>query len=176
MLGTILLLVLVTWNPWSAFFYRGEGKFSDELFFYPRYWVRFADIPLNETGEHHYRFRGLPHEEMSLILYVKDMQSNRWENRDSLMNFQATIEAKLTDAKGNVACHASGRPADGNRDGIWVLMSGPGEAGYWHYQCNFIQVSSFKDYDLMIRTTDVGPGVGRLVVTPTLNGGGIELP
>jgi hypothetical protein len=56
-----------------------------------------------------------------------------------------------------------------------VLMSG-GETGYWHYQCNFVPVSSFRVYDLMIRLTDVGPQANRVVVTPTLKGGGIELP
>jgi hypothetical protein len=174
-LGTLALLILIAWSPWSALFFRGDGKFSDELIFYPRYWVRFADIPLNEVGEHHFRFRGIPHEEMSLILYFKGITA-RWENRESLMNFQATIEAKLTDGQGKIACHASGRPADGNRDGIWILMSGPGEAGFWHHQCNFVPLSPFRSYDLMIRITDVGPGVDKVAVTPTLKGGGMELP
>ena len=173
-LGTLLLLILLAWRPWGLFLYYGDGKFSDELFFYPRYWVGFADIPLNEEGEHHFHFGGLPNEEMSLILYVKTDQANRG-NENSLTHFPVTLEAKLTDGKGNVACHAIGRPADGSRDGIWVLMSG-GETGYWHYQCNFVRVSSFTVYDLMIRVTDVGPQANRVVVTPTLRGGGIELP
>ena len=122
-LGIIPLVILVVWSPWSALLYHGDGKFSDELFFYPRYRVRFADIPLNKASEHHFRFRGLPNEEMSLILYVKDSQVNTWADREPLENLQATIEAKLTDVTGNVSCYASGRPADGNRDGIWVLMS-----------------------------------------------------
>lgn len=73
-------------------------------------------------------------------------------------------------------CHAVGRPADGNRDGIWVLMSGPGEAAYWHYQCNFIRVRPFTGYDLTVRVSEVGNSAGKIVVTPTLQGGGIELP
>jgi hypothetical protein len=174
--GIILLLILIAWSPWSALLYHGDGKFSDGLFFYPRFWVQFADISLNEVGEHHFRFQGLPNDQMSLILYIKGVQASSRENRKSLQNFQATIEAKLTDAKGNVTCHALGRPADDNRDGVWVLMSGPDEAGFWHYQCNSVRVSSFKAYDLMIRVTDVGPGADKVVVTPTLNGGGIELP
>lgn len=174
-LGSLLLLILIAWSPWSALLYHGDGKFSDELFFYPRYWVRFAEIPLNEPGEHHFRFRGMPNEEMSLVLYVKGDRA-KWENRNSLVSFPATIEATLTDGKGNVVCHASGRPADGNMDGVWVLMSGPDEAGYWHYQCNFVRVSRFKAYDLMIRVVDVGSGAEKVVVIPTLKGGGTELP
>ena len=112
---------------------------------------------------------------MSLVLFVKDREVDTFADRVPLENLETTIEATLKDENGNVACHALGRPGSGNRDGIWVLMSG-GETGYWHYQCNFIQVFPDRKYDLMIRVTDVGSGVDKLVVTPTLRGGGIELP
>jgi hypothetical protein len=174
-LGSLLLLILIAWSPWSALLYHGDGKFSDELFFYPRYWVRFAEIPLNERSEHHFRFRGMPNEEMGLILYVRGEHAKE-ENRDSLAHLPVTIEAKLSDGKGNVVCFASGRPDDGNRDGIWVLMSGHDEAGYWHYQCNGVRMSTFKTYDLMIRVADVGANADKVLVIPTLNGGGTELP
>jgi hypothetical protein len=61
-------------------------------------------------------------------------------------------------------------------DGVWVLMSGGDEAGYWHYECNPAQVFPDRTYDLMIRISEVGQGIERVLVTPTLNGGGIELP
>jgi len=173
-LGTLLLLILLVWRPWGFLLYHGDGKFSDELFFHPRYWVRFPDISLNQPDEHHFRFGGLPSGEMNLVLYVKGAKPGS-ENRDSLTHLPVTLEAKLTDEKGNVACQATGRPADGNRDGIWVLMSG-GETGYWHYQCTTVRVSPFKVYDLTIHVADVGPQTNEVVVTPTLYGGGIELP
>ena len=112
---------------------------------------------------------------MSLILYVK-ADRPFWENRNFLTSFPATIEATLTDGSRDVVCFAYGRPADANRDGVWVLMSGQFEAGYWHYQCNFVRVSRFRSYDLMIRISDVGPGTDRVMVIPTLKGGGTELP
>jgi hypothetical protein len=174
-LGTLLSLILIAWSPWSALLYYRDGKFSDGLFFYPRYSVRFAEIPLNEHSEYHFRFRGMPSEEMSLILYVKGHGPD-WGNRNFLTSFPATIEAKLTDGNGSVVCFAYGRPADANREGVWVLMSGQDEVGYWHYQCNFVRVSRFKSYDLMIRVSDVGPGADRVMVIPTLEGGGTELP
>jgi hypothetical protein len=174
-LGTLLLLILVVWSPWSALLYNGDGRFSDQLFFYPRYWIRLTDISLNEAGEYHFHLAGLPNQELSLVLYVRGSKGN-WDNRMSLTQFPVTIEAKLTDGKGNVACHAIGSPTDANKDGAWVLMSAPGEAGYWHYGCNFVPVSTFRSYDLMIRVSDVGPNANKVVVTPTLNGGGIELP
>jgi len=105
--GTLFALILIAWSPWSALLYRGDGKFSDDLFLYPRYWVSFAEIPLNEPGEHHFHFRGMPNEEMRLILYVKGDLAN-WKNRNYLTSFPASIEAKMTDGKGDVVCHAFG--------------------------------------------------------------------
>jgi hypothetical protein len=55
-------------------------------------------------------------------------------------------------------------------------MSASGEAGYWQYGCSFVPVSTFRSYDLMIRVTEVGPSANKVVVTPTLMGGGTELP
>jgi hypothetical protein len=69
MSGTLLLLILIVWRPWSALLYHGDGRFSDRLFFYPRYWIRLTDISINEEGEHHFHLAGLPHDEMSLVLY-----------------------------------------------------------------------------------------------------------
>jgi hypothetical protein len=174
-LGILLVLTLVAWSPWSGLLYCGDGKLSDNLFFYPRYKLKFADIPLNEVNEYHFHFTGAPHEEMGLVLYVKGGLTD-WDYRHSLLNFPASIDAKLTDGKGNIVCHASGRPADANSDGVWVLMFGPGVAGYWHYQCNDFRVSTLGTYELTIHVTDVGPDAEKVVVAPTLEGGGIELP
>jgi len=169
------MLILVAWSPWSGLLYRGDGKLSDNLFFYPRYRLKFAEIPLSEANEYHFHFKGAPHEEMGLVLYVKGGLAD-WDYRHSLVNFPASIDAKLTNGKGNVVCHASGRPADANSEGVWVLMSGPGVAGYWHYQCNGFRVSTLETYRLTIRVTNVGPQAEKVVVVPTLEGGGIELP
>ena len=155
--------------------YSGDGKLSDNLFLYPRYKLKFTEIPLNEVNEYHFHFKGAPHEEMGLVLYVKGGLAD-WDYRHSLVNFPASIDAKLTDGKGNVVCHASGRPADSNSDGVWILMSGPGVAGYWHYQCNGFHVCTLGTYELIIRVAEVGSHAERVVVVPTLRGGGIELP
>jgi hypothetical protein len=126
-LSVITLLILSAWSPWDSFRYHGDGQFSDRGFFsYPRYLVTFSDIQLNQTGEHHFHFRGLPSEEMSLMLLVKDKRVDTWADSAPLANLQVTIEAVLTDDKGHVACRAYGRPAPSNEDGIWVVTWGGG--------------------------------------------------
>jgi hypothetical protein len=172
----ITALVLYAWSPWDSFRYHGDGKFSDRGFFsYPRHIVTFSDIPLNETSEHHFHFRGMPNEEMRLMLYVKDSPLDTSADRPQLESLPVTIEAVLTDDKGHISCHASGRPGAGNRDQMWVLLSGWGTA-FWHYRCINIQVFPNRTYDLAIRVIDVGQGAERVVVTPELTGGGLELP
>jgi len=173
---SIALLILYVWSPWDALRYHGDGKFSDRGFFsYPRYLVTFSDISLDENSENHFHFRGLPNEEMSLMLYVKDKRIDGWADRSPLEHLPVTIEAVLTDDKGLVSCRALGRPASSNENGIWVLMS-DGGAAYWHRKCNFVQVHRNRTYDLAIRVTDVGQSGEKVVVTPELTGGGLELP
>jgi hypothetical protein len=112
-----VLLIFIVWRPWSALLYHGDGRFSDRLFFNHRYWIRLTDISINEAGEHHFHLAGLPRDEMSLVLYVKGSKGDS-DDRMSLMQFPAKIEAQLTDGKGKVACRAVGKPADANKDGF----------------------------------------------------------
>jgi len=175
-IGAVAAIVLWAWSPWVPLRYHGDGKFADQGFFnYPRYGVTFADVPLNETGERQFHFRGLPNKEMGLRLVVKNRQVNAMADRAPLENLPVTIEAALTDDKGRVICHVSGRPAPSNKSGVWVLMSA-GVAAYWQHGCNDVQVDANRSYELTVRVTDVEPGVESVVVAPVLAGGGEELP
>jgi hypothetical protein len=173
--GVVALLVVIAWSPWNALRYRGDGRFSDNGFFsYPRYVLTFPEMPLYETGEHRYFLRGLPSEEMTLLLYVKGSSGSE-EERSRLTTLQAKIEAVLTDSRGKDVCRASGSPDLSNKDGNWVLMSGA-EAAYWHWQCAHVQVRSNESYNLLIRVISANPKGERVLVTPTFQGGGLELP
>lgn len=174
-LGVIGALALFAWSPWSSLRFRGDGRFSDRGFFsYPRYVLTFPEMPLYETGERRFHFQGLPKEEMTLLLYVKG-SSGTEEERSRLAKLPTSIESVLADAHGKEVCKATGRPADSNEDGIWVLMSGA-DAAYWHWQCNHVQIRSNDSYDLVIRVFSAAQSDQRVVVTPILSGGGLELP
>lgn len=174
-LGIIAVLWLVVWSPWNVWRYRGDAKLSDGGFFaYPRYVLTFPDMPLYEAGEYRFRLQGLPSEEMTLLLYVKNSSGSE-EERRRLTSLPTSIDAVLTDSRGKDVCRAAGRPRDSNQDGIWVLMSG-GEAAYWHWQCTQVPVHPSESYSLVIRVTDPDQTADRVVVTPTIQGGGLELP
>jgi hypothetical protein len=151
-LGVLALLIFSMWSPWNSFRYHGDGKFSDGGFFsYPRYVVTFADIPLYETSQNTFHFRGLPNDEMTLILFVKDKSANTDGDRRPLEQLKTRIDATLTGDRGKEACH-----------------------GYW--QCNNIAVHSNTAYTLVIKVTGADPKDEGIVVTPELQGGGVELP
>jgi hypothetical protein len=173
----VALLILWVWNPWASLRFHGDGNLSDAGFFsYPRYQISFSEIPLNKISEHHFRFWGLPNDQMQLVLYAKDKRPDKWANRPPPDFTELTIEALLTDDKGHVACHVSGHPtASDGEDNIWGLMSNtrtPNSSS----NCNLAQVSTNRAYDLTIRVAGVGPDFEALVVTPKLRGGGLELP
>lgn len=176
-IAVLALLGLGAWSPWVSLRYHGDGKFSDTGFFnYPRYFVIFSDVQLSQTGEYHFHFQGLPNEEMSLMLYLKDIRVGTWADSAPLTDLKVNIEAVLTDDKGHVACRAEGSPAPSNGEETWVLTWGGPDAAYWHHRCNFVQVYPGRTYDLVIRVTNVGQAVEKVVVTPELTGGGLELP
>ena len=171
-----IFLFLWLWAPWAKYRYHGDGTFTDSGFFgYPRYRVHFASVSLSKVGEYRYRFRGLPGEEMSLLLSIdRDIaiESTQWHELTSL---QTTIEAVLTDGRGHEACKAVGSPEDNNRDGVWVLTTGFGTS-YWHRRCTHVQLHASQSYDLILRIKAIDPRSGNLAVTPILEGGGIEFP
>jgi hypothetical protein len=173
--GAIGALVLIAWSPWSTLRYGGDGSFSDHGFFsYPRYVLTFPAMPLYESGERRFHFQGLPNEEMTLVLRVNG-SSGSLEERSRLTKLPVSIDAVLTDSHGKQVCNATGRPADSNEDGIWVLMSGA-DAAYWHWQCNHIQIHPNESYNLLIRAVSATPSDQKVVVTPIISGGGLELP
>jgi hypothetical protein len=174
-LGISLLLCLEAWSPWTMWRYRGDAKLSDAGFFaYPRYVLTFSDVPLYQAGQYRFRLQGVPNEEMTLMLYVKNSSGSE-DERARLTKLPTSIDAVLTDSRGKDVCRASGRPKDSNEDGIWVLMSGS-EAAYWHWQCRDVPIHSRESYNLVIGVSSPDQNGEKVVVTPTFQGGGVELP
>jgi len=178
-LGATLFIFLFVWmwTPWAKYRYRGDGTFTDSGFFsYPRYHVHFSSITLSQAKEYRYHFRGLPNEEMTLLLSTNPGASDESKQWHELTTLQTSIQAVLSDGHGHEICNAEGTPEESSRDGVWVLASGVGTAYWWHAHCNNVQVRPSESYELVVRIKIVDPRSGDIAVTPLLVGGGLELP
>jgi len=165
--------LLTSCDPTGKLLYRGDGTFSDRTELNrPRYLIRFNRLPIFQTGAYQFHFRGLPHEKMTLVLYVDDKSS---QQDDELKSLQTVIEASLLDSHGNDICKSSRPPGLNDKDGAWVLSgAGDDQAIFWHWQCHNFQAYRLDSYELTIRVTRADPRGEKIFVTPTLEGGGIE--
>jgi hypothetical protein len=75
---TLLILVIIgaapfcACNPWSKVLYHGDGTLSDRSELNrPRYVITFNKIPIFEVGTYRFHFRGLPREQMTLVLHLE---------------------------------------------------------------------------------------------------------
>jgi hypothetical protein len=182
---TLLVLAIVgvaliaLCEPWAKFLYHGDGIFSDStLLNRPRYVIRFNEIPIFQTGKYQYHFRGLPREELTLVLHVNGKPPRPEEE---LRNLQTVIEAVLLDSHGIDVCKSSRLrsrtlPALNDPDSVWVLSGNVQGSMFWYGQCQNFQAYPRESYELTIGVTRADPNGEKLFVTPTLEGGGIEFP
>jgi len=160
--------------PWAKFLYHGDGSFSDLTVLHrPRYLIRFNEIPIFRTGNYQYHFRGLPHDELTLVLSVHG--KSRWADEE-LKSLQTVIEAVLLDSHGTDVCKSSRLPTLNDQDSVWVLSGNAQGSMFWHWQCHNFQAHLRETYELTIRATRADPHGEKIFVTPILEGGGIEFP
>jgi hypothetical protein len=166
--------LLALCEPWAKFLYHGDGIFSDlTVLNRPRYVIRFNEIPIFQTGKYQYHFRGLPREELTLVLHVNGKPP--WPDEE-LKSLQTVIEAVLLDSHGTDVCKSSRLPTLNDQDSVWVLSGNKQRAEFWHWQCHNFRAHPRESYELTVRVTRTDPHGEKIVVTPTLEGGGIEFP
>src|ERR1700731_2489329 len=75
---TLLALAIVgvglvaLFEPWARFLYHGDGTLSDRSELNrPRFIVTFNMIPIFKVGTYQFHFRGMPHEQMTLVLHIE---------------------------------------------------------------------------------------------------------
>lgn len=193
-LGLPALLVFA--DEYPAMRFRGDGHFSGGPVF--GYWIKLKPIPFYQAGEHVFRFRGVPRQEMSLQLYVEGTGEKK---RAELTNLNTQLDARLVDQNGAVVCQASGIvPTETDPDCTdckdhpenckpmteeeiearyqreWVLMSGGDEAAYWHANCLRMPLKPSKIYTLTLRVRNVDQKTPKINLVPTLEGGQLDLP
>jgi len=171
-LAVLASIVVLIWlvDEYPALRFRGDASFSGGPVF--GYSVRMHRIPFYKPGDYVYHLRGLPNEEMSLLLYADGKDD---KDRGELTSLGTTLDAVLSDQNGTV-CQASGQAREGQNESNWVLMTGGSEAAFWHSHCVHIPLNPSSSYTLTIRIRDVDPKTPKINLRPVLEGGEPELP
>jgi hypothetical protein len=168
-----LSIIAVLWfaDRFPALRFRGDAKFSGGPVL--GYQIKMRPIPFYKAGEYAFHLRGLPDEDLTLQLYADGKTDG---DRDELTHLDTTLDASLVDETGHVICRASGMPRDGQNQHIWVLMSGPLEAAFWHWNCAHLPLKPSVSYTLTVRLSDVDPKTPKINLIPVLEGGHLDLP
>jgi hypothetical protein len=179
----LLILVVLTLGFWWLLSYHtselkgGAGISDSGLFTYPRYHIKLGAIPLSEPGEYTFNVSGLPPVPLNLEFYV--LETNSGEQLPILTQLHSLLEVNVTDSSGRTLCSASGRlsaAATGN-SASWLLKRGSSvAAAFWQSKCLDISINRRASYKIEVRLTDVDPRSPQILLEPTLEGGGIELP
>lgn len=141
------------------------------LLSYPRYQARLGKVPMNTEGIYSYEFAGLPAAEMSLQLYV---QGRKKSDRYGLDGLDTQLEAKISNAQGDILCQASGAPS-GSESAKWSLSYGDSDTAIWHGDCLKLSFHQNQDYRLKLSVSDVDALTPDVMLIVTLEGGGIDL-
>ena len=177
-----VLLWVASYHP-SEF--RGGLEIHDSgLFSYPRYRAVLGRLPLFQSREYSFKVRGLPPGPLDFALQLDDFEE---AERPLVASLSTSIAVSLNDDSGKTICSARGSLSDyaakGNSEGIWVLRGGvtplptPLRTELWNTRCLNLPISRVRAYDMVVRVTDADPRTPtKIVLLPTLSGGGIELP
>lgn len=150
--------------------FRGDANFTGGPVL--GYRIKMRPIPFAQAGEYVFHFRGLPDEELSLLLYT---EGKTGENREEFTHLGTTLDALLVDQNGQIVCQASGMPREGQNEHIWVVMSDGFDAAFWHWNCVHMPLKSSVSYTLTLRISNVDPKTPKIKLLPVLEGGQPDL-
>jgi len=171
------LIVVLFWagSYHPSEFKGGVGIRDSGVFSYPRYHAQLGALPLWKNGTYQFTVRGLPPDLLDLVLQVPDA---RGADREELMSLSTSVSASIADSSGKEVCTAAGSLSDARRRGpsSWVLASSSLHASFWHPRCQQLPISRFKTYTVKVTVSEADPRSPQRMITPILQGGGVELP
>jgi hypothetical protein len=180
LISTIALLFFA--DEYPALRFRGDGQLWGGPVF--GYVIRMRGIPFYQAGEYVFHFRGMPNEEMSLLLYTQGKKflyvsdEHPPDDGHELTHLKTRIEVTLVDRQGRTVCSGSGLPLNGDINGNpngWILQGGD-PAAYYHTNCLRVALKPSQSYALTIKIPEVDPKAPHINLLPVLEGGQLDLP
>jgi hypothetical protein len=105
---------------------------------------------------------------MNLLLYIS---GGNHAARETLQSVSTQLSVSLEQVGAGRVCSAQGSLGQG-----WVLMSSISNAAFWQHACTDLPIRNEAAYVLHVEVGPTVPSPAHLVLVPTLEGGGNELP
>ena len=155
---------------YTGWLYRGGRLVNNGIFSRPRYEAQFPAIALNIPGSYEYTFSRFPSADALVVLATPSEPSV-----SSIERLATKVRFRVVDQSDQVLCDATGSPGGKDNERLIVTSSG-GVLGLWHIGCKPLQLRTCSSCRLLISIGPVDPATPAVLVIPTIQGGGIELP
>jgi len=168
--AVVLAIAISLWAfSYHTFEFKGGVDIHDSGFFsYPRYHAQLGDLPLWKDGEYQFTVRGLPSDELDLMLEVLAATN---DDRTRLIALSTSVSVSITDRSGKEVCTASGSLLS-----YWVPASANDSTSFWHPRCQHLSISRFKTYSVKVTVSQADAHSPHKMLMVVLKGGGNELP
>jgi hypothetical protein len=154
----------------SGWAYRGGPLVNNGLFTRPRFEGRFPPIPLNVPGTYEYRFSRFPAHDALVMLSTPSSPSVA-----SIEQLTTRVRLRVADQNNQVLCDATGSPG-GKGDAQLIVTSSAGVMGLYHIRCTLLRLQACNPCRLTIAIGRVDPSSPGVLLVPSVQGGGLELP
>lgn len=155
---------------YSGWRFRGGRLVNKGIFSRPRFEAQFSAVPLNVPGNYEYSFSRFPAADADVMLATPSGPSVA-----SIERLATKVRLRVVDQNNQVLCDATGSPSGKNNERL-VVTSSIGVIGLYHVGCLRLQLRTCNPCRLLISVGPVDPATPVLLVIPTIDGGGIELP
>ena len=159
--------VATHYNAWR---YSGGRLIDNGVLSRYRYEAQFADVPFNVPGTYTFTFSRFPGTDAVVMLATPSEPPE-----ESIQKLATQVQLRVVDQDGHVLCHAGGSPR-GSGDNRLVVTSSKGVVGFWHTSCVHLELSVCNPCQLRVSVDAVDPATPELLLVPTVQGGGVELP
>jgi hypothetical protein len=168
--GCALISSCYVATHYSGWLYRGGRLVNNGIFSRPRYEAQFPAIPLNVPGSYEYSFSRFPAADAHVMLATPSGPSI-----PSIERLTTIVRLRVVDESNQVLCDATGSPGGEDNERL-IVNSSKDVLGLWHKRCTALQLRTCNSCRLLISIGPVDPNTHGVLIIPTIQGGGIELP
>lgn len=166
----VFLLTGYVWTHYAGWRYRGGPLIDHGLLGNPRYEAPFSGIPFDLGGSYSFSFTRFPGGDAGVMLITP-----RGLDPDAIERLGTRLRVRILDQRGNTICQGAGTPAVPNQH-QFIVTSSSDLVALYHPGCLRLNLQACNPCRLDVEIEAVDPSTPRVMLVPTLQGGGVDLP